>query len=173
MQRLTQDVKSEVDHISSFPQEAEDPTVSEASHKRDVLSLMVYGTQDQVIPREFAEQLRDDLINDPGITQVELSEVSGLQISVEVPQEKLRMYNITLDTIAERLRTASVDLPGGGIKTESGEILVRMKERRDSGQDFASTPIVTGSDGTQVLLEEIGTVIDGFEIGRASCRERV
>ena len=124
---------------------------------------MVYGTQDQVIPREFAEQLRDDLINDPGITQVELSEVSGLQISVEVPQEKLRMYNITLDTIAERLRTASVDLPGGGIKTESGEILVRMKERRDSGQDFASTPIVTGSDGTQVLLEEIGTVIDGFE----------
>ncbi|MBI9079864.1 MAG: efflux RND transporter permease subunit [Pseudodesulfovibrio sp.] len=163
LQKLTQDVKSEVDRISSFPEESEDPVVSEASRKRDVLSIMVYGNQDLVVLRELTEQLREELISDPGVTQVELSEVSGLQISVEVPQDKLRAHNITLETVAQRLRNASVDLPGGGIKTESGEVLVRMKERRNLGQDFARTPIVTGSDGTQILLEDIGTVIDGFE----------
>jgi len=163
LQKLTQDVKTEVDRITSFPEESEDPVISEVSRKRQVLSVMLYGNQDDIILRELAEQLRSQLITDSSVTQVELAEVSGLQISIEVPQEKLRAHNLTLEQVANRLSAASVDLPGGGIKAGSGEILVRMKERRDYGRDFARTPIVTGSDGTQVMLEDIGTVIDGFE----------
>ncbi len=163
IQKLLQEVKNEVDSISSFPEEAEDPVIAEVSHKRDVLSLVIYGNQDQVVLRELAEQLREELLADPGITQVELREVSGLQINVEVPQEKLRTHNLTLETVARRLQSASVDKPGGGIKADSGEVLVRMKDRKDYAQEFARTPIVTGSDGTQLLLEDIGTVNDGFE----------
>ncbi|MCJ2164003.1 MULTISPECIES: efflux RND transporter permease subunit [unclassified Pseudodesulfovibrio] len=163
LQKLTQDVKTEVDRITSFPEEAEDPVISETSHQRQVLSVMVYGNQAQTTLRELAEQLRDQLISDPGVTQVELSEVSDLQISIEIPQEKLRAHNLTLEEVADRLRDASVDLPGGGIKAENGEVLVRMKDRRDYGRDFARIPVVIGNDGTQVLVEDIGTVIDGFE----------
>lgn len=163
LQRLLQDVKSEVDGISSFPEEAEDPVISEDSHKRDVLSLMIYGDQEQMVLRELGEQLREELLSDPGITQVELREVSNLQISIEVPQDKLRAHNLTLESIAETLDNSSVDMPGGGIKSSSGEVLVRMKDRKNYGREFARIPVVTGSDGTQVLLEDIGTVIDGFE----------
>lgn len=163
LQKLTEDIKTEVDRITSFPGEAEDPVISEVSRKRQVLSVMLYGDQADTTLRELAEQLRDTLITDPEVTQVELDEVSDLQISIEVPQEKLRAHNLTLEQVAQRMREASVDLPGGGIKAESGEILVRMKERRDYGRDFARTPVVTGRDGTQVLLEDIGTVLDGFE----------
>jgi len=163
LQKLTQDVKTEVDRITSFPEEAEDPVVSEVSRQRQVLSVMVFGDQSETALRELAEQLRGALLVDPQITQVDLGEVSDLQISIEIPQEKLRAHGLTLTQVAQRLDNASVDLPGGGIKAESGEILVRMKERRDYGRDFARTPIVTGSDGTQVLLEDIATVIDGFK----------
>lgn len=162
LQKLSQDIKTEVDRITSFPEEAEDPVIAEASHKRQVLSVMLSGDQSDTTLRELAEQLRTQIITDPAVTQADLSEVSDLQISIEVPQEKLRAHNLTLDQVAQRLAAASVDVPGGGVKAESGEILVRMKERRDYGRDFASTPIVTGSDGTQVLLEDIATVIDGF-----------
>lgn len=163
LQKLAQDVKTEVDRITSFPEEAEDPVVAEVARKRQVLSVLVYGDQTMTTLREVAEQLRQALLADPGITQVDLGEVSDLEISIEVPQEKLRAYGLTLNDVASRLSEASVDLPGGAIKTESGEILVRMKERRDYGRDFARTPIITGSDGTQVLLEDIATVVDGFE----------
>lgn len=162
LQKLAQDVKTEVDRISSFPEEAEDPVIAEVSHKRQVLSVMLYGDQTDTSLRQLAEQLRNQLIANSGVTQADLDEVSGLQISIEVPQEKLRAHNLTLAQVAQRLRVASVDLPGGGIKSGAGEILVRMKERRDYGLDFARTPVVTGSDGTQVLLEDIATVIDGF-----------
>jgi len=163
LQKLAQDVKTEVDRITSFPEEAEDPVVAEVSRKRQVLSVLVYGDQSMTTLREVAEQLRQSLLADPGITQVDLGEVSDLEISIEVSQEKLRALGLTLSDVASRLSEASIDLPGGAIKTESGEILVRMKERRDYGRDFARTPIITGSDGTQVLLEDIATVIDGFE----------
>ncbi|MBN2077577.1 MAG: efflux RND transporter permease subunit, partial [Spirochaetes bacterium] len=153
----------EVDRITSFPEEAEDPRVEIASHNRQVISLVLYGDQDERILREKIEELRDTLLQDPEITQVELSGARDLEISIEVPQDKLRAYNLTLDDVATKVRQAAVELPGGGIKTAGGEILVRMKERRDYGEQFARIPIISSSDGTRVLLEDIATVIDGFE----------
>ncbi|HAS90066.1 MAG TPA: AcrB/AcrD/AcrF family protein [Desulfovibrio sp.] len=163
LQKLSQDIKSEVDRITSFPEEAEDPVISVISRQRGVLSLMVYGDTDGLSLRKVAEQLREELIGDPGITQVELTEVSGLQITIEIPQDKLRAYGLTLTEVADALAKTSVELPGGGIKTEGGEILVRFKERRDYAREFARVPIVTGDDGTQVLLEDIAEVKEDFQ----------
>ncbi|OIQ51707.1 Swarming motility protein SwrC [Pseudodesulfovibrio hydrargyri] len=163
VQKLTQDIKTEVDRITSFPEEAEDPVISEVSHQRQVLSVMISGDQPDTTLRELAEQLREELIASDGITQAELAEVSGLQISIEIPQSRLRAHNLTLGEVAERVGEASVDLPGGAIKADSGEVLVRMKDRRDYGRDFARIPVVTGNDGTQVRVEDLGRVIDGFE----------
>ena len=162
VQKLTEDIKTEVDRISSFPEEAEDPVISEASHQRQVLSVMISGDQSDTTLRELAEQLREELVGNEGITQAELAEVSDLQISIEIPQSRLRAHNLSLGEVAERIGEASVDLPGGAIKAESGEVLVRMKERRDYGRDFARIPVVTGNDGTQVRVEDLGRVIDGF-----------
>ena len=163
LQKLARDIQSEVDRISSFPEEAEDPRVEIASHRRGVISLVLYGDRDERVLREQAEILRDTLLQDPEITQVELSGTRDFEISIEVPQDKLRAYNLTLDDVATKVRQAAVELPGGGIKTTGGEILVRMRERRDYGREFARIPIISSSDGTRVLLEDIATIIDGFE----------
>ncbi|MDD5723969.1 MAG: efflux RND transporter permease subunit [Syntrophales bacterium] len=168
IQKLARDIQSEVDRITSFPEESEDPRVEIASHRHQVISLVLYGDQDERILREKAEELRDKLLQDPEITQVDLSGVRDLEISIEVPQDKLRAYNLTLNDVATKVRQAAVELPGGGIKTAGGEILIRMKERRDYGEQFARIPIISSSDGTRVLLEDIATVVDGFEDTDAS-----
>ncbi len=161
--RLLQDVKSEVDSITSFPDEAEEPIITVASHDHDVLSVMLYGRLDELVLRELAEQLRTDLLSDTGITKVELAEVSDLQVNIEPSQDKLRALGLTLEDVADTLRNASVDLPGGGVKTASGEVLVRMKNRKDYAREFARTPVVTTGDGSQVLLSDIAKVSEGFE----------
>ena len=89
----------------------------------------------------------DNLLQNKNITQVELDEGRDFEISIEVSQEKLRALNITLDDISRRINSASVELPGGGIKTTSGEVLVRMKERRDYGYEFGQIPIITSGTG--------------------------
>jgi multidrug efflux pump subunit AcrB len=163
LQKAARDIESEVNRISTFPEEAEDAVITIASYRREVISLVLYGQTDEAVLHELAEQMRDQLLQDPDITQVDLAGVRPLEISIEVPQENLRRYDLTLDEIAQRLREASVDLPGGGIKTESGEILIRMKERRDYGSQFARTAIISSSDGTAVFLEDIATVKDSYE----------
>ncbi|MBW1799791.1 MAG: efflux RND transporter permease subunit [Deltaproteobacteria bacterium] len=163
LEKLAQDIQSEVDGITSFPEEAEEPRVAVAARRRQVISIALYGDQDERILREKAEEVRDRLLQDPRITQVDLSGIRNLEISIEVPQDNLRTYNLTIEEVARRLREASVELPGGGLKTDGGEILVRMKERRDYGREFARIPIITSNAGTVVRLEDIATINDGFE----------
>ena len=163
IQAIGQDIKNEVDRITSFPEEAEEPQVVIAKRKRFVVSLALYGNESERVLRELAEMVRDRFLQDPAITQVELVGVRPLEISIEIPQNNLRSYNLTLGEVAQRIREASVELPGGAIKSESGDILVRIKDRRDYAREFASIPIVTTQDGTRVLLEDIATLRDGFE----------
>ena len=161
--RFAQDVKNEVDRITSFPEETEEPTVAIVGRKRSVLSLALYGEQNNWTLRHTAETIRNTLLLDPKITQVDLSGIRNFEISIEISQKTLRTYNLTLDEIANRIAAASVELPGGSIKTGGGDVLVRMKERRYYGNEFAKIPIITSNDGTQVLLEDIAKIKDDFE----------
>ncbi len=163
LQKLAQDIQSEVDRITSFPEEAEEPQVVIVSRKRYVVSLALYGDQSETVLREYAEVLRERLLQDPNITQVDLVGVRNYEISIEIPQGKLRAYNLTLEEVAQRVGRTSVELPGGAVKTPGGDILVRVKERRDYGREFGKIPIITANDGTQVLLEDIAKIKDGFE----------
>jgi multidrug efflux pump subunit AcrB len=163
IQRLAQDIQNEVDRITTFPEEAEEPQVVIAQRRRYVTSLALYGGQSEWILREVAEDIRDRLIQDPDITQVDFEGVRNYEISIEIPLATLRAYNLTLDEVAQRIRRTSVELPGGAIKSESGDILVRVKERRDFGHEFGKIPIITNNDGSRVLLEDIAVVKDGFE----------
>ncbi|MDT8396408.1 MAG: efflux RND transporter permease subunit [bacterium] len=163
LQKLANDIKGEVTRIGTFPVDADDPEVNVLSHRRNVIDLVLYGDTGPAALHELGELVRDQLLSDPDITQVELDGVNPLEISIEIPQENLRRYNLTLDEVASRLRGAAVDLPGGGIKTATGEILLRMKERRDYGRQFASIPVITAQDGTRVLLQDLAVVNDSYE----------
>ncbi len=161
--RLWQEIKSEVDRISTMPDEAEEPRVSIAARKREVLQLALYGDASEPTMRALADQIRDELLTDDGITQVELEGVRDREIHVEVSRQTLRRYGLTLGDISKAISGASVELGGGSIKTKGGDILLRIKDRRDYARQYASLPIITSDDGSRVLLEDIATVTEGFE----------
>jgi multidrug efflux pump subunit AcrB len=160
---VLQDIRSEVDRITTFPDDAEKAVVSKMLRRREVISLVVYGEIPERTLREQAETIRDDLLTLPNITQVDLSGVRPFEIAVEIPQESLRSYNLTLEQVAQRIRAASLDLPGGTIRTEGEQVLVRTKERRYWADEYADLIVVSTADGTNLTLGEIGTVRETFE----------
>jgi len=162
-QKLYQDIQAEIDRIITFPEDAEEPQVSLASRRRTVLGLQIYGDVDEWALRELAEQVRDRLLQDPGITQVELEGTRPFEVRIEVTQENLRAYGLTLAQIAQRIRSTALELPGGSVKTRGGEILLRMKERRDWAEEFASLPIISTSSGAVLLLGDLAKITDDFE----------
>jgi len=130
---ILQDVKSAVDRIITFPEDAERPVINKMLNRREVASLAIYGNVSERSLREQAEAMRDELLAMDEITQAELGGVRPYEISIEISEENLQRYNLTLNQVASRIRQASLDLPGGSVKAAGGEILLRTKERRYKG----------------------------------------
>jgi multidrug efflux pump subunit AcrB len=160
--KFTQDIQSAVNRIRTFPDDVETPRVYLNTRRRQVLSLMVYGDVEEPVLRTLAENIRDRLLQSEHITQADLSGAPSYEISIQVSQSALRTYHLTLDEIAAKIRKAAIDLPGGGVKTAGGEILLRMTERRNYGQEFAHLPILSPDNGAEVRLGDIAIIIDGF-----------
>ncbi len=161
--RIARDIEGEIDRITSFPEDAEEPQVTIADRKRYVVSLALYGGVDERVLREMAEELRDRLLQDADITQAELVGVRDLEIAIEIRQEALRTYGLTLEQVAAAVRRTALEMPGGTIKTAAGDILVRLKERRDWAREFGRIPVISAADGTALLLEQIAEIRDDFE----------
>ncbi len=161
--KALQDVKNAVDSILSFPEEAERPIVSLAQIRNRVLTLLVHGPQDEQTLRDLAERIRDELLQRPGVTLIELAAARPLEISLEVPQRHLRAYNLTLARIAREVGQAAIELPAGGVKTPGGEVLLRTQERRDFAREYANIPVAAAPDGSQILVGDIAHIRDGFE----------
>ncbi|MDD5229431.1 MAG: efflux RND transporter permease subunit, partial [Methylococcales bacterium] len=161
--RSSEEIQRAINRITTFPVDAEVPQVAIVEGKRRVISMVLYGDAPAKVLHELAEQFRDELIQDEHITFVQLEGVRPLEISINVPQENLRRYRLSLNDIAQRVREASLDLPSGSVKTDMGEILIRMKERKLWGQEFANIPIINSATGSHVLLGDIAQIDDSYQ----------
>ncbi|MFC2173866.1 efflux RND transporter permease subunit, partial [Acidobacteriota bacterium] len=157
------DIKAAVDRIETFPNETEKPVISEASNIREVINVVLYGEVPEKTLKYLAEEVRDDLTANKDISQVEVAGTRRFEISIEVSEEVLRRHGLSFSQVADAVRRASLDLPGGSVRTAGGEILIRTKGQRYRGSEFRNIVVLTRSDGTQLLLGEIASVIDGFE----------
>ncbi len=162
LRKLASDIKTRVDAIDTFPEEAEEPVIEEVLNRRSVLEVAVHGRADERTLKRLGEKVRDDLTAIPGITQVVLKAARPYEISVEVSEEALRRYNLSFAAVADAVRRSSLDLPGGRIRSASGEILLRAEGQAYTGAEFERLPLLTLSDGTRLELGDVATVIDGF-----------
>jgi multidrug efflux pump subunit AcrB len=164
------EIKSRVDGINTFPVETEKPIVSKLVMTRGVVQIAISGDVDERALKEVGKELRDDIAALDGISQVSLAYVRPYEISIEISENTLRRHGITLEQVAQAVRTASLDMPGGTIRTEGGEILIRTKGQAYWGQEFENVVVMTRADGTRVTLGEIGSIRDAFEEGDLRAR---
>ncbi|MEE2988755.1 MAG: efflux RND transporter permease subunit [Verrucomicrobiota bacterium] len=155
-------IKVRVDTIDNFPEEAEEPTVEELLIRNEVISLAIYGNTNVKTLKEIAEYIRDELNVRESITQVDVKGVAKFEISINVSEISLREYGLTFDNIVEAIRSSSVDIPGGSIKSQGGEILLRTTGKAYTGSGFEDIPVITRQDGTVVRVRDLATVEDGF-----------
>jgi len=162
-EKLYQDIKQEIDRIPTFPKDAEKPEITLVSRRRHVISLILYGDYSDSVMYNSAETVREMLLENKNIDQVEIEGVKSPEISINVSEENLRKHGLTLRKIANILKNNSVEIPGGAIDTGQGDILLRIKQRKNYGYQFATIPIISGKNGSRVLLEDIAQINDGFE----------
>lgn len=161
--KVANNIKSKVDAIDSFPAETEQPITAEVSIVATVFEIAISGPADERTLKIIGQRIRDDLAALPGVSQVVLQFSRPYEISVEVSEQTLRRHGLTLAAIGQAIERSSIDIPGGSIKTEGGEILLRTKGQAYRGEEFEDIVVLTRTDGTSVTVGEIANVIDGFE----------
>ncbi len=167
VQKILNEVRSEIDRIPSFPELAEDPEVKQITLRRSAIRVGVMGpdTDEPGAERELrdlTEEIRDDLLMLPSVSQANISGGRQYQIDVEVSEKTLREYGLTLADVAGIIRRENLEMPGGSMKTNSQEMLLRGKNKQLVGERIAEIPLVTQPNGVVLTVDDLGNVRDEF-----------
>jgi len=168
VQKVLNEVRSEVDRIPSFPPErAEEPEVKQITLRSPAIKVAVMGPsvdspEGELNLRTVAEQIRDELLQLDTVSQVSISAAKDYQIDVELSEDTLRKYGLTLQRVADIIRRENIEVPGGTIRTSSQEVLVRAKNEELVGEEIAKIPLVTRKDGVVLTVGDLGNVRDEF-----------
>ena len=157
------DIKQAVDRIITFPVETEKPIIQLMESQEQAIDIVIYGDVDEKALKAAAEHVRDDLLTLPELTQIKVVGTRDYEISIEVSESALRRYGLTFDEVTRKVRAGSLDLPGGSVKTDAGEILVRTKGQRYTGEEYGKLEVISAADGTRLTLDRIADVRDTFE----------
>ena len=162
LKTLLDDVKIQVDAIPSFPEQAENPVVTENQRLHTILRVHVHGEVKEGLLKETARELRDELFKLEGVSLIETTGDRDYEMSIEVSEEKLRFYNLTFEEVAAAVSENSLDLSGGVVRSDRGEVVVRSRSQAYVAKDFEELPLRTNSDGTRLSLGDVAQVRDAF-----------
>ena len=158
MDEFFNDVKSQVDNISSFPDKVEVSTVTRLERTAVVASIAITGEMPATHLKAYANKVKARIKQDPRIAQVRLLGFSDEDIAIEIPVEALRRYGISVSDVAATLERQSIDLPSGTMETGDQDLIVRFVEQRRSPREFADLVVVSGTTGGQVRLGDIADI---------------
>ena len=169
VQKILNEVKTAIDRIPSFPDLSEDPDVQQITLRSPAIRVGVVfvgpgdgsgGSELQL--REVTESVRDEILQLSSVSQAEVVGSRSYQIDIEIPEQTLRKYGLSLKDVARTVRRQNVELPGGKMITDSQQVLMRGKDKRLVGDEIKNIPIVTQANGVVLTLEELGEVRDEF-----------
>ena len=160
--KVVDEIKSNVDAIVTFPEETEEPIVREIDSRRQVIDVAISGQTDEGTLKALAERVRDDLAAHPEITQVELVNAPPYEIAIEVSETALRRHGLTFDEVAQAVRRSSLDLPGGSVRADGGEILLRTIGQAYRRVEYEELVVWSRPDGSRLRLGDFATVVDSF-----------
>ena len=163
MTRFLDDIKSEVDAIDDFPDQAELPVVEELGRTEPVISIAVTGPEDPVALKAYVEHLKARLLTQEKIAEVSVDGFSEHQIRIEIPEWRLRQYGLSAQDIANAIGRQSVSSPAGRLEGGQEDVLLRFDDQRKRVEDFYDLVVISGSSGASLRLGDIATITDRFD----------
>ncbi|QFU74906.1 efflux RND transporter permease subunit [Halioglobus maricola] len=163
--RLYNDIQNRIDGITTFPEDAEEPVLVQPDLLFAAVTLQISGALDERSMKALADEIRRDLLTYPEVSSAAIVGARDYEISVEISEQLLREYHISLADVANTISASSLDLPSGSVQTRNGDIMLRTLGQAYVQQDFEDIVLKTWPDGTRLLLGDIATVRDGFVDG--------
>ena len=162
VQDILDKVRSKVDAISTFPEDAEAPVISEITLKESVLMLSLTADMSEKRLKEWAYAMEDEIQQLPEISQASIFGAREYEIGIEVPESRLREYGLTFDQVVTAIQRSNLNLAGGTIRSQGEEIRIRTLGRKYRGRDLADIVVLADAQGRHITLDRLAVIDDGF-----------
>ncbi len=157
------DVNSQIEAITSFPDKVEKPSVVKLERTASVASIAITGDMSTRDLKAYAEAVKERLKRDRRIAQVRIQGFSDQDLSIELPAGVLQRYGISISDIRTAVERQSLDVPVGTMQTEGGDLIVRFNEQRRTPAELSDLIVVSGKTGGQVRLGDLTDIRTAFD----------
>ena len=161
--KVRDDIKNKVDQIFTFPDDAEEPSVVLLEHEQEVIALALYGDADPLAFKTLSDDIKDELLDIPEISKVQIKGVRAREMAVEISEQALQRYGITFDEVARAVQSYDLDISAGVIKTDVEELTIRAVGRNYRPEELGAVTLRANAGGASVQLRDVARVIEGFQ----------
>ena len=164
--QVLEDARAAVGQIEAFPpRNAERPefVMRTATGPGKITLAVSSASTSALYLRRAAEDLREHLLALPAVSDVELQFAPNREVRVEVDEEALDEYGLSVPVIVRKLNAASLDRTAGELSTNTGGVVPRVRERRRTGTELEDVVLLARPGGATVRLGDVATVRDELQ----------
>lgn len=164
LDKSMQDAQRYIDNIrKDLPADILSPVMSKVS-PNDLPIMSISATSD--LPATvFYQKMKDDYL--PQIQQIKgVAEISVLggeerEFQVNINQEKLKLYKVSMLQVVESINKSGIDLPAGKVESKQENNSVRLTGKFAQIEDIKNVQIAMPIMGSPVYVKDIADVVDG------------
>lgn len=159
---LSNQIKNRIDSITNLPTQSERAIVEILELKLPAIQLSLHGNINEMELNKLLREIRREILSLPDISSVDLFGLRDYEISIEVSELSLKKYKLSLKDVALAIQRSSIDLAGGSIRSETGDILLRTQGQANDKKSFESVVLRQHDDGSKLTLKDVANVRDEF-----------
>lgn len=171
MDDLLSDVENAVNSINSFPQGAERPIINriKSGGMGSVVAFVGISAKKDSVPTtaltDLATQVERDLLNTKEITQIEKNGFPEKEISINVRENDLIRFGMTIQEIALAVGSKNIDVTAGMIRGGLEEMNIRSNNRGVTTDEIEQIIVRTNADGQLIRVSDVADVVLGYSEG--------
>jgi hydrophobic/amphiphilic exporter-1 (mainly G- bacteria), HAE1 family len=165
LEQVKNDIRDKLETVNkNLPDDASTPSIIKFDmNSQPIIQILVRGNRSAEEIRQLTEDTIQPLFEQvTGVAQVSVRGGRSKIIRVDIEQNRLEAYGLTVTGIAASLSSQNASLGGGTVTENSVNYLVRTEGEFSTLDDISGTVIAT-VNGAQIRLSDIGVVKEGYE----------
>lgn len=164
IREFTNDVKTQIDALNNFPENAEQPVVKLLGRINPVANVAITSknlTYNEL--KALAVHYRDRLVALPEIPIVTIDGFSNHQLQILIRPDTQKKYNLSVQQIASLISAQAVELPVGTIDGGETRYQIQFNNLRKTIDELSDLVIINNANGVEIKLGDVATIVDKFE----------
>ena len=160
MDEAYDDLKKKVDMVANMelPDDAGTPTIIEMSSTASAdITMVIDNPSEENLYNYVNDEIVPEFEKLSGAAEVAVTGGSEEYIRVELIQEKMEQYGVTMSSIASDIAAADISYPAGSTKMGSQELSVSTKMNYDTQESLKDIPLTNSSDDI-VYLQDVANI---------------